>query len=669
MILGKYNADAMYNRSIVMSVFLNQERDPNPTMNVIEDSRAAMEYYLVPDEAIPPKELNPESGMRNNQMYNPTFSMFWNHPDDTDYYGLNGDAEYRRIAFNHRYHVVSAEKGKVYDSESKQIVDKNVFVKYSPLLDPFKYMVGKYKPVDDPKLRILPAPPAIVASKTIPTVLPDVGSHPKMAHAMNSSYVDCFFYYLSSMLLNQHGFVHGIDFYGSYVGIQDEFLMNIEEDVEYLADSSFFMSNIGKLMALEHCEHTEFADAMRRIGTGSSGGGGGGSRNGKRTISILPNTVLEDDTKNVPDLVIDSIDDSDMIIDTTTTFTSDILEPDLCIDDDDTPLPFLCPNPDSLDDTDDDTDDDETDSQDDSHDRQDASKVSRDDDDTDDDDDDNYESCSDDSTSSENDVDSPPPIARIFRFPTQAIHLERCTGTLDELLDHNTINPAETQSAFFQIIMILLVYQRTFQFTHNDLHTNNIMYISTDIPYLWYHFQGVTYRVPTYGRLYKIIDYGRSIYTFRGRKFCSDSFAQGGDGATQYNCEPFLNPNKPRLDPNLSFDLCRLGCSIYDFLYEDGPDPETDKEHDTNKDLKETIKRWCTSDSGVNMLYKPNGSERFPGFKLYKMIARMVHQHTPEAQLSHAWFQAFVVAADSTEKPADNEPYMNLHTIPIYHHV
>ena len=652
-----------------------------------QDSRAPMEYYLVRVEAIPPTQFNAENGMRNNQMYNPTFSMFWNHPDDTDYYGLNGDAEYRRIAFNHRYHVVSAEQGKVYDSETKQIVDKNVFVKYSPLLDPFKYMVGKYKPVDDPKLRTLPAPPLIGTSDT---VLSSVGQvHPKMDHAMNSSYVDCFFYYLSSMLLNHHGFVHGIDFYGSYLGILDEFRINIEEDVEYLADSPFFMSNIGKLMALEHCEHTEFADAMQNIGSGTNGG------HGKPTIHILPDTKndpMDDTMDDVLDLIIDPIEDvSDDPHLSELEITIDALDPDLCIDDErnihtdfdredsEAIAPFgRCPSTYSSglqpteyeDDTDDDTDDSQDDNSGDGHE---ASNVSHDDDDNDDDDNDDDSQDDDDDDDDEStsehgsEHDSPPPIARIFRFPTQAIHLERCTGTLDELLDHNTINPDEIQSAFFQIIMILLVYQRTFQFTHNDLHTNNIMYISTDIPYLWYHFQDVTYRVPTHGRLYKIIDYGRSIYTFRGRKFCSDSFAQGGDGATQYNCEPFLNPNKPRLDPNPSFDLCRLGCSIYDFLYEDGPDQDKDKA--TDKDLKETIKRWCTSDSGVNMLYKPNGSERFPGFKLYKMIARMVHQHTPEAQLSHAWFQAFVVATDSTEKPADNEPYMNLHTIPIYHHI
>ena len=28
---------------------------------------------------------------------------------------------------------------------------------------------------------------------------------------------------------------------------------------------------------------------------------------------------------------------------------------------------------------------------------------------------------------------------------------------------------------------------------------------------------------------------------------CSDSFAKDGDASTQYNCEPFMNENRPRL--------------------------------------------------------------------------------------------------------------------------
>ena len=84
-----------------------------------------------------------------------------------------------------------------------------------------------------------------------------------------------------------------------------------------------------------------------------------------------------------------------------------------------------------------------------------------------------------------------------------------------------------------------------FDLTHNDLHTNNVMYKKTDKTYLYYRYKGDFYKVPTHGRIYKIIDFGRAIYRYKGKRICSDSFHPKGDASTQYNCEPYLNENKP----------------------------------------------------------------------------------------------------------------------------
>ena len=67
----------------------------------------------------------------------------------------------------------------------------------------------------------------------------------------------------------------------------------------------------------------------------------------------------------------------------------------------------------------------------------------------------------------------------------------------------------------------------------------------------------------------KIIDFGRAIYTYNSKFFISDSFHPDGDAATQYNTEPYFNDKKPRLEPNFSFDLCRLACSIFDYVVDD----------------------------------------------------------------------------------------------------
>ena len=194
----------------------------------------------------------------------------------------------------------------------------------------------------------------------------------------------------------------------------------------------------------------------------------------------------------------------------------------------------------------------------------------------------------------------------------------------------NELSEEEWTSALMQIIMILITYQKSFSFTHNDLHTNNVMYNSTTQKFIYYTFKSKTYKVPTYGRIFKIIDFGRSIFKCKEKLFCSDSFQMGEDAATQYNTEPYFNEKKPRLEPNFSFDLCRLACSLFDFFVED-----LDEIKDLEKCSKITklIVEWCLDDKGINLLYKTNGVDRYPDFKLYKMIARCVHNHTPQAQL------------------------------------
>jgi hypothetical protein len=238
------------------------------------------------------------------------------------------------------------------------------------------------------------------------------------------------------------------------------------------------------------------------------------------------------------------------------------------------------------------------------------------------------------------------------------IALQKCDGTLDSLFSKNALGKEEATSALMQIIMTLLCYQTAFQFTHNDLHTNNIMYVNTNEAFLYYTYKRKIYKVPTFGKIFKLIDFGRAIYNYNGRRLCSDSFAPMGDASTQYNCEPYMDVSKPRLDPNYSFDLCRLGCSLYDFVIDDDDNPKCYDE------LQQLIHEWCLDDNKKNILYKQNGEERYPNFKLYKMIARTVHNHTPESQLSRNIFKQYIVPV-STEVLA--HVHINVDKLPEYY--
>jgi len=213
-----------------------------------------------------------------------------------------------------------------------------------------------------------------------------------------------------------------------------------------------------------------------------------------------------------------------------------------------------------------------------------------------------------------------------------------------------------------QIIMTLITYQKCFHFTHNDLHTNNVMYVETDKKYIYYTYDKKVYKVPTYGRIFKVIDYGRAIYKYESRLFCSDSFQKSADASTQYNTEPYFNEKKPRLEPNPSFDLCRLACSLFDYLVDD---LEEINDLELCEPVVRIVTEWCLDDNGVNVLYKKDHSERYPDFKLYKMIARYVHNHSPDAQLKRTEFASFLTNK-KTSHEGEHSFFINIDAIPCF---
>jgi hypothetical protein len=522
------------------------------------------------------------------QNYNPIY----NHYFDMD------DTNYNRISLNSKYQIRNLQEVENLDTNASH--EKNVFIKYSPLLDPIRYMIGKYQNLDKNYL--------------LPSIDNNIACFYKLKDPNNVAYTDCFFSYLSSQLLNHHGFVHGIDFFGSFLGIQEKFKANVTDDLEYLNNSKYFNENVGILFSVTDTKNDEKMDF--------------GSRSNRKKLAI--SSLSNPHNLSAISLGADVLDESnDCKHESELVYKNNSKKNSSC-------------------------------SSSSSSDKSDVNYTSDDEDDNDSDDDENYSTCSsDESDSTRSDEDEDPEeeiYAYISNFPVQMICLEKCDGTIDDLFEKDMLNEKQCASAIFQIIITLATYQKAFNFTHNDLHTNNIMYIDTDIEFLYYCYNKKYYKVPTYGRIYKIIDFGRSIYKYEGKTLCSDSFAPGGDAATQYNCEPFMNENKPRLEPNMSFDLCRLGCSIYDFVIDD--------ENNAKKmdDFQKTIVRWCMDDNDKNVLYKANGDERYPNFKLYKMIARTVHKHTPEEQFKFPLLSQFEIA----ESDIENQTVINIDKIPSY---
>ena len=98
------------------------------------------------------------------------------------------------------------------------------------------------------------------------------------------------------------------------------------------------------------------------------------------------------------------------------------------------------------------------------------------------------------------------------------LYIEKLEGTLEDLIDDN-ISEELILSCMFQISFALTYLQKHFEFTHNDLHINNIMYSNTETKYLYYKLNNIYYSIPTYGKIFKIIDFGRAIFKYKNKIF------------------------------------------------------------------------------------------------------------------------------------------------------
>ena len=572
------------------------------------------------------------------------------------FFALN-DTNYNSINLNHEWYISKVLKQVDYNlykcelkhNKTEKTKTKNIFFKMAPLLDPFKMIIGKY---DIQNTSLYKLPKIDSTSKEI---------HEKILDQNNTAYVDSLFTFFTSQLNKSYKFEHGIDFYGSFLAVKQKFVFNIVDDLDFICKSDYFNKNKNVLFQVEDPNFLLKEEGSK-----------------KPPIRIADQDVnpLSLSLKSIQnELFYDIFDDGSkdekreenetphLSLDNLKEFSIDLSELQSPLKTEDlntevTKISTIKSNASSGSSCSSRT----------SHTSNDeiievvsSASSSKDNNQKKTYNDSESDSYSDENDSSENSSEDEEERLDVTleKFPIQVICMEKCENTLDDLICNDELNEDEIFSALMQVIMTLITYQKAFSFTHNDLHTNNIMYNPTDKKYLYYCYNGTYYKVPTYGRIYKIIDFGRGIYKYGNKQFCSDSFKNGEDAATQYNIEPYFNSKKPRLEPNYSFDLCRLACSIFDYIIED---MDQILDFDECTPLVRLIVEWCLDDNGINILYKNNGQERYPDFKLYKMIARCVHNHTPQAQLERKEFDKYSVA--SVPK---NENVMNVDEVPYFY--
>ena len=556
--------------------------------------------------------------LENIQNYIPLYDVFFD---------LN-ESNYNNINLNNKYRLFDINKKKNYSKFDCTIIDysdniynKEVFFKYSPLVDPIKYMIGKYE--------------SSYNIYNLPSIKKEKYILEKVYDPNNSAYSDGFFYYLSSLLLTNYNFINGINYYGSFISNKNNFIVNIEDDIEYLDDSDFFHKNNNILFSVTDTNNNLFNNTKKY--------------KTKIEISDFEENI---DIIDIIDITDNNVEENNKKINVELTYSN---ENNINNENNENNINSIN-NENSINNINNENNKKRQKTNDNNNSKSSCSSRYS-----------NTESDNSEEEELEEDIENSSiesdssNIEEIFinihKFPVQIISLECCENTLDDYICNNKIKDNEWESIILQIIFTLITYQKVFDFTHNDLHTNNIVYNSTEKKFLYYKYNNKHYKIPTFGKIYKIIDFGRAIYKFKGKQITSDSYSSDGDAATQYNCEPYLNINKPRLDPNYSFDLCRLGCSLFDYFIDD---------IDDIKKLKSPIKKimvsWIFDDKNKNILYKNDGSERYPDFKLYKMIARTVHNHTPQKVLKNELFDKYTISKKKINNP---EAIFNIDEIPI----
>ena len=219
-------------------------------------------------------------------------------------------------------------------------------------------------------------------------------------------------------------------------------------------------------------------------------------------------------------------------------------------------------------------------------------------------------------------------VVEFPQFPINASIMEKFEFTLDELLDDMDYEICEDEwlSILFQIIYNLMVAQKYYKMCHNDLHSSNIMFENTNITHLYYTINSKHYKIKTYGKILKIIDFGRASFYYNNEWFISDVFSDEGDaeGQIEYPTSSYFNPEKSHNSINYSFDLVRLATTIYERF-------------DDNKIIRKFLNKWMKDDYNENVINLDDD------FSLYIHISKYCHNAKPSKVICDPIFNIFTI--------------------------
>lgn len=213
--------------------------------------------------------------------------------------------------------------------------------------------------------------------------------------------------------------------------------------------------------------------------------------------------------------------------------------------------------------------------------------------------------------------------------PGYLLVTEYAQFSIDHLMYNKLITYDLILSLVFQVIAAIVTMKSIFGIKHNDLHFGNIMLSKTDEEFIYFKHNSVKYKVPTYGYIVKIIDWGRATYEFNNLKGLNNIYNAPGECFEQYIYERINNSGVEPIsvDDNDWTDIVMFSHSV---LYEY-------QDYLKNTDLQKLLTKCITSvDKEVLELKEFD-------WDLYLDITRYEYNITPNNIINNHVFNKFKI--------------------------
>lgn len=158
---------------------------------------------------------------------------------------------------------------------------------------------------------------------------------------------------------------------------------------------------------------------------------------------------------------------------------------------------------------------------------------------------------------------------QVNNCPVQLLFTEMIgEETLGDLIDREKFQPNRWRAYCFQVIAALSIVQSRYKMHHNDLHVNNLICQKTKKTHLFYRDStGTLFKVPTYGRIIKMVDWGRGILQYGNKTINNQCFEPDGDVFGQFLPPTSIVTKRRTVRANNSIDMIMFAYTMLESFY------------------------------------------------------------------------------------------------------